>query len=1001
MRGELFALAASGGFVALLEVLWALVLGRELFLSAGERGQYALTALCSLSALTVCVGLSLRPGLERRSMRFVHGAALALAAGVAAFALTSGRRLHDVWFRPVLVLALALLVGACAYALLTLVARARKQAPAARLRIALVFVPVVLLVLAADHRVLPRGYPALHWALASSALVFAALMGLTLPPVRVAPRLERGLLLTVTAGVLVAPWLIVRLQAQPNTSYVVERVAPWSQKLLRVAARWSSTARHPVVSPKHDFVEPAAELASGIDLRDRDILLITVDALRADTLGAYGGNGLTPELDELAPQCVVFRRAYTPAPHTSYALSSLLTAKFIKPVFEMPGSPSDHPTLPDLLRRYGYRTSAFYPPAIFFVDGARFDVLRERGFGFEYRKEMYATAAQRVQQLTEYLREAEPGHPLFVWTHLFEPHEPYDPPEGLESDDSARGRYDGEVRAADRAIGELVRVFRRERPSATVIVSADHGEEFGEHGGQFHGSSLFDEQIRVPLLWCSPEALARQVDVPVELTDIGTTLLGAARVPREARMRGDDLGTVLAGDVLSGPKYAFASIEDRHMVSDGKYKLICAVHDPHCRLFDLHRDSGESRDIRLENGADVARLRAALDAFLSSIPRVEAIAVAEGSSWPEPLARARLNAPGAGPDVVPLLSDNRVHVRRAAARVLGELHVDVALPALDRLRQFDPDPEVRSESAISSLLLGETAALADVVALLAHEQGVEGLSLSRRAALALAQHGEVSALPVLVALATDESADELHRLRAIDALGKLRAEQAVEVLIGLLEGVRFRIAAAEALAKIGDERAIAALSSQLRKEPYPPARAAEARALVQLKARRVVPIVTHLLGMETGVPLGVQVLVDMGALDAPSARGALVTDRRVRRGDWACNDRGCRPGAGASISLQQTPFRRGAVRVTWLLAGKAGDAITVGQQRYVLKSGLDQLSFTRASIAQARTFELSTEGDVHVVAVAVTPVTAELPPPPPEPWQAEEAQVPPDALAPQ
>ena len=171
----------------------------------------------------------------------------------------------------------------------------------------------------------------------------------------------------------------------------------------------------------------------------------------------------------------------------------------MKPVLELPGAARDHPTLPDLLRRYGYRTAAFYPPAIFFVDGSNFDTLRERGFGFEYRKEMFASAKQRVGQLEGYLREVEPEHPLFVWVHLFEPHEPYDPPAEFVSGDSPRARYEGEVRASDRASVSSSRVFRGVRPNATVIVTADHGEEFGEHGGSYHGTTLYDEQVRVPL----------------------------------------------------------------------------------------------------------------------------------------------------------------------------------------------------------------------------------------------------------------------------------------------------------------------------------------------------------------------------------------------------------------------------------------------------------------------------------------------------------------------
>ncbi|WP_423278672.1 sulfatase-like hydrolase/transferase, partial [Escherichia coli] len=162
----------------------------------------------------------------------------------------------------------------------------------------------------------------------------------------------------------------------------------------------------------------------------------------------------------------------------------------------------------------------FYPPAIFFVDGARFQALQSRGFGFEYRKEMYAPAAARVQQLEAYLAESEPGHPLFVWMHLFEPHEPYEPPLELQGDGSARGRYDGEVRYSDRAIGELVRLFRARKPNGVVIITADHGEEFGDHGGSFHGSTLFDEQVRVPLVFFAPGVVQHgQSRAPVELVD--------------------------------------------------------------------------------------------------------------------------------------------------------------------------------------------------------------------------------------------------------------------------------------------------------------------------------------------------------------------------------------------------------------------------------------------------------------------------------------------------
>jgi arylsulfatase A-like enzyme len=208
---------------------------------------------------------------------------------------------------------------------------------------------------------------------------------------------------------------------------------------------------------------------------------------------------------------VLFERAYTPTPHTSYALSSLFTGKFLRQVLSLPNAPSEHPALPELLREHGYRTAAFYPPAVFFVDAERFKTLAERRFGFEYAKEMFAPAAERVRQLDRYLAQVEAGRSLFVWVHLFEPHEPYDPPPAFARGERPVERYDAEVSAADAAVGELVRTFRRSRPGALVIVTSDHGEEFGEHGGEHHGTSLYDEQVRVPLLWSAPGKLAAHV----------------------------------------------------------------------------------------------------------------------------------------------------------------------------------------------------------------------------------------------------------------------------------------------------------------------------------------------------------------------------------------------------------------------------------------------------------------------------------------------------------
>jgi hypothetical protein len=180
-----------------------------------------------------------------------------------------------------------------------------------------------------------------------------------------------------------------------------------------------------------------------------------------------------------------------------------MTGKYMRPLIAM-GLGADSDTWAGLLRRYGYRTAAFYPPAVFFIDGDHFEAMRARGLDFEYRKEEFATPELRTRQVSEYLATAPHDKPMFLWVHFFEPHEPYvahpEHPFGTSDID----RYDSEIATADDAIGAIVREVQSARPGAIVIATADHGEEFGEHGGRYHGTTVFEEQVRVPLLSASP-----------------------------------------------------------------------------------------------------------------------------------------------------------------------------------------------------------------------------------------------------------------------------------------------------------------------------------------------------------------------------------------------------------------------------------------------------------------------------------------------------------------
>ncbi|MET0283223.1 MAG: sulfatase-like hydrolase/transferase, partial [Polyangiales bacterium] len=878
---------------------------------------------------------------------------IALAAlgftGWTAWLLTSGRRVHDLPGRPFAVAGLAVLGGVVVYALLAWLARALRGS----LR-ALAALPVSLAILCADVLILPRGYPAFHLALLVLALFVVSYCALLAPTWRLARA-------PWIAGVLIAAGGLatVRLAAHPTAGFAVREKAPWTARITRLLepTRQAATAK----------ATTTVQARPGVDLRDRDTLLITVDALRADLLKAYGGKrGVTPTLDALAEESARFVHAYTPAPHTSYALASLLTGKFVKPLVELGQQLGDPQTLPDRLRRYGYRTAAFYPPAIFFVDGASFAALAARGFGFEYRKEQFSKAHDRVREVDDYLRDADPKRPLFVWVHLFEPHEPYDPPDDIAHDGSERGRYEAEVRAGDPAIATGIEHFRAARPRATVIVTADHGEEFGDHGGSFHGSSLYDEQVRVPLLWSSPGAVApRTIEAPVELTDVGTTILSTAGVPRDAHMRGDDLGPALLGE--SGPRYAFSSIEARHMVTDGAYKLICGARELHCALFDLASDPAELHN--LPDQQRRASLRAELDGFLASITRNEAIAVGEGVGMPSALAQAKLGAAVPLVQLLPTLNDARAAVRAEAARVLATLRDVDAREPLTRLAKFDDDEEVRAEAAIAAFTLGQLELLPAVATQVASAP----IARQRRAALALAPAREQAAVPVLAALIEDEGASEELRLQAVRALATLGS--GVEAAIAGLRFVRLRDEAARTLGVLGGPRALEALHAQLQEERYAPARHAEAEALRTLKDPGLVPLLERYLGMQSSLPHGVRLLSELGAPITP------ITGAKL--GTWACHERGCAPGSDAALKL---PRFAGEQRVTlWVEVARPTTLIIDGDS-FELSPSESQLSLVRGS----KRLPIAANDQVAVRGLVVVPSVSEIPPPPPEPWEVPE-----------
>jgi choline-sulfatase len=381
-------------------------------------------------------------------------------------------------------------------------------------------------------------------------------------------------------------------------------------------------------------------------LAPRNLVLITIDTMRPDHVGAYGcAAARTPTLDRLAREGTRFDRAFAVAPITLTSHASLLTGLY------PPGHGARHngtavrddvPTLATVLRDRGYATAAFV--AAFPLDH-RFGLAR----GFDaYGDRMPRRADGRlanerpgssvVDDALAWLsaeRQSHAQRPFFLWVHLFEPHAPYGDPE-RDAGLPALVRYDREIAVADREAGRLVAGLQPDIDRTVIVAASDHGEAFGEHGESGHSLFVYDTTLRVALIIAGAGVpKARVVTGPVSLIDVAPTLLpllGGGRLDAD----GVDLSPAMAGRPLPARGlYAesFAPLLDfgwspLRAMRDGGWKAIAA---PRSELYDVGRDPGETEDrARGTTGNEASRLRG----LLERIDRVSADALPARTASP-------------------------------------------------------------------------------------------------------------------------------------------------------------------------------------------------------------------------------------------------------------------------------------------------------------------------------------------------------------------------------
>jgi arylsulfatase A-like enzyme/predicted Zn-dependent protease len=397
--------------------------------------------------------------------------------------------------------------------------------------------------------------------------------------------------------------------------------------------------------------------------RPPSVLLISVDTLRADRVGAYGyAAASTPAIDALAARGLRFAQAATVTPLTLPAHTSLMTGTF--PAFHGVRDNAtfyvgdELTTLAEVMHGRGYRTGGFIGA---YVLDHRWGIAQ--GFDQYFddfdlsRFEMAAglDAAQRpgsevVDHALSWLA-ADRDRPFFAWVHLYDPHSPYVPPEPNRSRFPAprQGAYDGEVATADAQVGRLIDYLRSsgDFDNTVVVVVGDHGESLGEHGEQQHGFFVYEAAMHIPLVIAGPGVPVRAVSDQVRIVDVMPTILELVGAPAPAAVQGVSLVPLGRGekrDLLAFgetwyPRYHYGWSE-LTAVRDGRYKFIAA---PRRELYDTQTDPGETRDLVASNPRVADALERALREMAA---RTAVAAVAQTPRSVDPEAEERLRALG-------------------------------------------------------------------------------------------------------------------------------------------------------------------------------------------------------------------------------------------------------------------------------------------------------------------------------------------------------------------
>ena len=381
-------------------------------------------------------------------------------------------------------------------------------------------------------------------------------------------------------------------------------------------------------------------------LRKPNIILITIDALRPDHLSCYGYQRHTsPAIDKFANEAVVFTQSISQSTLTMPSLASLITSVYPTKhgiaVQNADFGKLNYPTIIDILKGKGYMTAVFFPYGKIIADWFR----KTTDYLFKYpytRKnlEAFSNAPFLTSQAITWIRR-NCSSPFFAWIHYNEPHAPYTPPfpyntlyleDGLynhsrkvslgfnsaglggipfkanlnnkEDLDYYIAQYDGEIRYVDYWIGRLLDELKALRlyDGALIIISADHGEGFGEHNLYCeHGMFLYDELIKVPLIMKFPKHSPYThmvVKKQVRLIDIMPTILSYLHCLAPKHIDGMSLLSLMgSAHGVNNTPLAFSKVDSTNAIRSESWKLIYNEGTHRYELYNLKDDPGEQRNV--------------------------------------------------------------------------------------------------------------------------------------------------------------------------------------------------------------------------------------------------------------------------------------------------------------------------------------------------------------------------------------------------------------------